>query len=327
MMEKIKLALICTIGGHFEQLINLKKLYSQYDHFWITNKNKQTEDALSEEKRYFIQMAHFKKPWEYIYHIPFFIQVFLKEKPTHIISTGSGRTAFIPFLLSRILNRQYIFIDTFSRVNGLSKLGKFIYKMGHPVYVQWEKKGLKNTIYIGPVFENSKLSKDKLILEDKIIFVSLGTRKEQFSRLLTYLEKLIDDGIINEKVVVQAGYTNYKSDKLEIFDFCSPEEIDAYILKSKYIITQESAGLATKCLKLNKKFIVIPRDYNYNELPTKSDMQEDLQYKLEELGYTKVANNYEELKYSIQSLNEIKTGFEFNNKLAIETLKSVIERE
>jgi len=324
-MRKIKLALICTIGGHFEQLINLRNLYSQYDHFWITNKNKQTEDVLRKENKYFIQMAHFKEPWKYLLHIPFFIQVFLKEKPTHIISTGSGRTAFIPFLLSKIFNIKFIFIDTFSRVNGLSKLGRFIYIMGHPVYVQWRKEGLINTIYIGPVFENSKPTNDNTVSKDKIIFVSLGTRKEQFNRLLTYLEKLIDEGIINEKVVVQAGYTKYKSDKLEIFDFCSPEEIDAYILQSKYVITQESAGLATKCLKLNKKFIVVPRNYKYNELPAKSDMNEDLQYKLEDLGYTKVANNYEELKNSIQSLNEIKTGFEFDNKLAIEALKSVIE--
>lgn len=325
-MKKIKIALICTIGGHFEQLINLKNLFNQYDYFWITNKNIQTEKELSGQKKYFIDMAHFKKPLGYMKHIPIVFSILYKEKPSHILSTGSGRTAFIPFLISKIFGIHFIFIDTFSRVNGLSKLGNFIHKLGYPVYVQWEKLGLKNTIYLGPVFErvnNIPLQNKK----DEIIFVTLGTRKEQFKRLLEYLNELAKQGLVKDKVIVQAGYTEYKSQHLTTFGFCSPEEIDNYIANSKYVITQESAGIATKCLKFNKKFIVVPRDYKYNELPTESDMNEDLQYKLEKLGYTKVATNLEELKKAIEKLEEIEVGFEFDNTLAIETLKSVIEEK
>ena len=43
-MSKIKIALVCTTGGHFEQMTNLSDFYNRYDHFWITNENKQTKD-------------------------------------------------------------------------------------------------------------------------------------------------------------------------------------------------------------------------------------------------------------------------------------------
>lgn len=324
-MKKIKLALICTRGGHFEQMINLQPLYSLYNYFWITNKNSQTESVLFNEHKYYIGLAHFKKPWQYLYQMPKMIKILYKEKPTHIISTGSGRTAFIPLLLARIFKICFIFIDTFSRVNGLSKMGRFVHGIGYPVYVQWGKKNMKRTIYIGPIFQGitNKISN----MSEDIIFVTLGTREESFIRLLNYIERLISDGSITEKVIVQAGFTKFVSEKIEIFDFCSADEIDKYILRSKYVITQESAGLATRCLKLNKKFIVVPRDYKFKELPTRSDMEEDLHYKLEELGYTKVATNLNELEYAIKNLDKLKVGFEFDNTYALEILMRFIEGE
>jgi len=128
--SKINLALVCTIGGHFEQLTNLSEFYNRYNHFWITNRNKQTLSALMNERKYFVSLAHYKIPWTYLYQLPFFTKVFAKEKPTHILSTGSGRTAFIPFILSKVLRIKFIYIDTFSRVYGYSKFGSFLLKIG-----------------------------------------------------------------------------------------------------------------------------------------------------------------------------------------------------
>jgi UDP-N-acetylglucosamine transferase subunit ALG13 len=135
----------------------------------------------------------------------------------------------------------------------------------------------------------------------------------------------VKKGSIKERVIMQAGYTKYSSDHVEIFDFCTPEKIDDLILNAKYVITQESAGIGTQCLKYQTRFIVMPRDYEYGELPTKSDMNEDLHYKLEELGFTKVVTNAEELESAIVRLGELKVGFDFNNSLAISTLEKVME--
>ena len=55
-------------------------------------------------------------------------------------------------------------------------------------------------------------------------------------------------------------------------------------------------------------------------------MKEDLHLRLEEMGYTKVVHNQEELETAIKNLDDIKTGFTFNNSLAISKLTQAIER-
>lgn len=321
--REINLALVCTIGGHFEQLTNLSSFFMQYNHFWITNKNKQTVSQLENERTYFINMGHFKKPWTYLFQIPFVIKIFSKEKPTHLLSTGSGRTAFIPFLLAKAFKVDFIYIDTFSRVKGYSKFGSFLLKIGHHIFSQWEDHKNDKVIYIGPVFERLEhVSKRQ---NSNHVFVTVGTRVEAFTRLIKAVEDLVKNGVIKEKVIVQAGHTQYNSEHLETFDFIYPEKIDELILNAKYVITQESAGIGTKCLKYDTKFFVMPRDYKYGELPAKSDMNEDLHFKLEEMGYTKVVNDVAELEKAVYQIDKLKSGFNFDNKLAIVTLSRIME--
>jgi beta-1,4-N-acetylglucosaminyltransferase len=323
--KTIKIALVVTSGGHFEQLCNLSDFYNHYPHFWVTNKNQQTISELKNEKVYFIKEGHFTKPWTYLPHLPFFYSVFKNEKPTYILSTGSGRTGFIAYLIAKLLKIQFIYIDTFSRVKNISIFGKFLIKSGLKIYTQWDNKVNGMTEYIGPVFKSIDL-KDNCDINFNYIFVTLGTRSEPFLRLIKAIEQLKRKGIITKNVKVQAGSTKYKSDILEIFDFCPQSEIDNLIYNSEFIITQESAGIATKCLKMQKKFIVMPRDYSFGELPTSKDMDEDLQYKLEELGFTKVVNCVEQLESAIRNINEIKVGYSFNNYMAINKLNELVEK-
>jgi UDP-N-acetylglucosamine transferase subunit ALG13 len=321
--HKINIVLVCTAGGHFEQMTNLSDFYSRYNHFWLTNRNKQTESQLKQERTYYLKPAHFKKPWTYLFQMSPVLKIFAREKPTHVLSTGSGRTAVVPFLLSRLLKIKFIYIDTFSRVYGYSKFGTFLLKTRNKIYTQWEDPKNENAIYIGPVFkqqENHNKSKDS-----KYIFVTVGTRNEPFTRLLKAVEDLVKKGNVKEKVIMQAGHTRYSSNCAEVFDFCTAEEIDKLILNASYVITQESAGIGTQCLKHRTRFIVMPRDYQYGELNTKSDMKEDLHYKLEELGYTKVVRNTNELGKAILNIGNLKTGFHFDNSLAISTLLKAME--
>lgn len=322
--SSIKLCLVCTAGGHFEQMTNLVDFYQQFDHFWITNKNKQTESQLANEKKYYIDAGHFKQPLSYLRQVPGLVRAIAREKPTHFLSTGSGRTTFLPFLFAKLAGRPFLHIDTFSIVNGYSKFGSFALMAGHSILTQWEKP-CKKAIYIGPIFKNATEPAPKKS-GDGHVFVTVGTRTEPFTRLLKAVDSLVENGLITEKVIVQAGQSVHPSERMDVFDFCTPDEIDDYIANARYVITQESAGIGTKCLKLKTPFLVMPRDYQYGELPAKSDMREDLHLKLEEMGYTKVVHDASELKSAIQRLEEIRTGFVFDNRRAIEKLNEIIKQ-
>ncbi len=323
--KKHNIALVCSIGGHFEQLTNLSSLYNCYDHFWITNRNKQSESHLRNEKAYYIEMAHFKKPWTYLSQLVPVFSIFAKEKPTHVISTGSGRTAFIPFLFSRLLGKHFLYIDTYSRVTARSLFGTFLLKTGNTIYTQWKDPRNRNACYIGPILNNFEhINKPN---HPDYVFVTVGTRAEPFARLLYAVENMVNKGIIKDKVIIQAGHTNYKPSFAEAFDFCSSEQMATLILNAKYVINQASAGIATLCLRYNTRFIVMPREYRYGELPTPKDMEEDLHYTLQEYGYTKVVTNAEELEKAIEGIELLNVGFTFNNTLAISTLHNILEAD
>lgn len=94
-----------------------------------------------------------------------------------------------------------------------------------------------------------------------MILVTLGTQKQQFTRLLDYIE----NSNINEEIIVQAGHTKYESKKMKIFDFIDYEDMNKYVKKASLIITHGGTGSIVGPLKENKIVIACPRKKEYLE--------------------------------------------------------------
>ena len=69
-----------------------------------------------------------------------------------------------------------------------------------------------------------------------MILVLLGTQNNSFHRLLEELDKLVEKKIIDEKIIVQAGYTKYESKNMKIFGLIPQEELEKYQEKADLII-------------------------------------------------------------------------------------------
>ena len=98
-----------------------------------------------------------------------------------------------------------------------------------------------------------------------MILVLLGTQNNSFHRLLEEIEKNIDEGNITEKVIVQAGFTKYESNKMEIFDMISQEELNKLIEEADLVITHGGVGSIMSAVKQGKKVIAVPRLKKYGE--------------------------------------------------------------
>ena len=85
-----------------------------------------------------------------------------------------------------------------------------------------------------------------------MILVTLGTQDKKFDRLLKAIDKEIENKNIKEKVIVQAGYTKYKSKNMEIFDLTTPEELDNLVKKCSLLITHGGVGSILTGIKNNK---------------------------------------------------------------------------
>lgn len=99
-----------------------------------------------------------------------------------------------------------------------------------------------------------------------MIFVTLGTQKFQFDRVLKELDKLIDEGKLKkEDLNVQCVFSEYIPKNFEMFDLKPQNEIDEIIDKADIIITHSGTGSIIGALKKEKKLILIPRLKKYGE--------------------------------------------------------------
>ena len=98
-----------------------------------------------------------------------------------------------------------------------------------------------------------------------MIFVTLGTQDKPFTRLLEAIEQEIENGNITDEVIVQSGFTKYKSDRMQVFDLISQEAFSDYMQKADLIITHGGVGSIITALNFEKKVIAAPRLAQFGE--------------------------------------------------------------
>ncbi len=116
-----------------------------------------------------------------------------------------------------------------------------------------------------------------------MVFVVLGTQKNQFNRFLTMVEELVKSGEIKEPVVAQIGYTKFETDLFKCFSMVSEEEFQKYVSEASVIITHSGSGALFSAIKKGKKIIAVARLKKYREMI--DDHQTELVKKLSEEGY------------------------------------------
>ncbi len=97
-----------------------------------------------------------------------------------------------------------------------------------------------------------------------MIKVALGTEKFQFTRVLEWLEKAIDDGILdkNEEIHVQSGSTQYKPKyaNIKLIPTVPYQQQMEEFNASRISIIHAGIGNVLDMADLNRVPIIIPRD-------------------------------------------------------------------
>lgn len=133
-----------------------------------------------------------------------------------------------------------------------------------------------------------------------MILVTLGTQDKPFVRILDLIQQQIENKMIKDRVVVQAGHTKYESSKMEIFDFIEREKFSELVQKCDILITHGGVGSIITGLQNNKKVIVVPRLSKYHEHI--NDHQIQITENFSKEGYVIPLYDGEDLK---DKLNEI----------------------
>lgn len=135
-----------------------------------------------------------------------------------------------------------------------------------------------------------------------MIFVTVGSQKFQFNRLLKKIDELIESGDIKEEVFAQIGVSDYTPKNYNYKDFVTQDEFKEYMDKADLIITHAGTGAIVTALKKDKKVIAIPRLSEYGEHV--DDHQIQLIDEFKEMNFIEPVYQIDELKLAIKNVRE-----------------------
>ena len=99
----------------------------------------------------------------------------------------------------------------------------------------------------------------------RMIFVTTGSQKFQFNRLLQKIDLLIEEGMIREEVFAQIGVSDYQPKHYEYCRFLDREGFTGKLRECRMVITHGGTGVIIGAVKQGKKVIAVPRLASYGE--------------------------------------------------------------
>lgn len=98
-----------------------------------------------------------------------------------------------------------------------------------------------------------------------MIFVTVGSQKFQFNRLLQYMDGLIVKKSIQDDIFAQTGFSDYEPLHYEYKHFLDREEFNKILSGSDIIITHGGTGTIMGAVKAGKRVIAVPRLSSFGE--------------------------------------------------------------
>lgn len=98
-----------------------------------------------------------------------------------------------------------------------------------------------------------------------MIFVTLGSQKFQFDRLLQKIDELLENGTITDPVFAQTGYSTYTPKFFQAEAFMDRDTFAINMAKADTVITHAGTGAIIGAVKQGKKVIAVPRLAKYGE--------------------------------------------------------------
>ena len=157
-----------------------------------------------------------------------------------------------------------------------------------------------------------------------MIFVTLGSQKFQFNRLLEELDRLIEVKKIDEEIFAQIGYSDYKPKYFEYKEFVDRDKFKNIMDKCDIVIAHGGTGAIITAVKKGKRVIAIPRLAKYGEHV--DDHQIQLVDEFKELNLIYPVYNEKNLGKAIGEIRKIKFDkYVSNTTTMISDIETFIE--
>lgn len=151
-----------------------------------------------------------------------------------------------------------------------------------------------------------------------MIFVTVGTHEQPFNRLLEYVDKLKEQKVITEEVIMQTGFGTYIPKYCEYQKLFSYQKMNELVEKARIVITHGGPSSFLMVLQKGKIPIVVPRQKQFDEHV--NDHQVEFVKQVEERqGNIIVIEDIKDLKNILLNyknlVESMKSGMNSNNEI------------
>jgi beta-1,4-N-acetylglucosaminyltransferase len=131
-----RVLLVCSPGGHLQQMLTLAPAWRELEHRWVTLRAPDTEYELADEPVTYGHGPTNRSLTKLSRNIVLARKVLKEFDPDVVLSTGAALA--VPFLLgARLQRRRAVYVESFTRVNEMSLSGRMVYPFVNAVFVQW----------------------------------------------------------------------------------------------------------------------------------------------------------------------------------------------
>lgn len=130
------LMIVCSSGGHLLQMLELRGAWSDFERVWVTFDKADTRSLLVDERVLHAHGPTNRNIPNLLRNLRLAWRVLRDERPVAILTTGAG--VAVPFAwLARARGIPTVYVESLTRIDGLSLSGRMIAPVATRLYAQW----------------------------------------------------------------------------------------------------------------------------------------------------------------------------------------------
>jgi UDP-N-acetylglucosamine:LPS N-acetylglucosamine transferase len=128
--------LVCSPGGHLLQAIRLRDAWGDAERSWVTLDSADARYLLRDERVRFARGPTNRSARALLANLRLAWSLVRRERPAAIVSTGAALA--VPFfLVGKLFGARLVYVESLTRIEGLSMAGRLVYPLADAFFVQW----------------------------------------------------------------------------------------------------------------------------------------------------------------------------------------------
>ena len=147
------LLLVCSTGGHLQQLLALRDAWGGYTRVWVTFDKSDARSLLRDEDVVYAYGPTNRSIKNLVRNLVVAWRTLRDVRPRVVLTTGAG--VAVPFAwLGRLRGARLVYVESFTRIDEPSLTCRLVAPVADRVYAQWPElvRAVPKARYAGTVF-------------------------------------------------------------------------------------------------------------------------------------------------------------------------------